>query len=435
MALLDSKTEFTTRVMQLGLGDYMEKFKAAGATTFAELAFLTDYVPGGDAAVFARELVNPILGEEGAAAPKKAPLRRLFTEAYTLAAADLKRLTEPPAGEDGTSTARLPAAERESRRLAIQERVRFPLLGDHDPSFHLLDLVHGMYEDNCLRPVDWSQLTTRNQELAGVRIDKTFKADENGYMKERKEVSLQPANVSTDHLLRCALRRRALAFDMALLADFDTLESWTELMFRSMQDEAPPRYRMPGVEELRIADRALWKHVAAECRSGIRPIANGTRPINTAIAKLMDSAIIRSYLAPLPAPSMPRGNISSNAGIVAPGFSQDTRAQQRIQQLEHQVANLKRSRDARDAQPGKGTGSGRNSSKGKGRGGKPVKGPRVPPQLVGKHSKTANGEPICFNYNINGCSRAPPGGRCDRGWHVCAEPGCGKAHALPEHSR
>ena len=106
MALLDSKTEFTTRVMQLGLGDYMEKFKAAGATTFAELAFLTDYVPGGDAAVFARELVNPILGEEGAAAPKKAPLRRLFTEAYTLAAADLKRLTEPPAGEDGTSTAR-----------------------------------------------------------------------------------------------------------------------------------------------------------------------------------------------------------------------------------------------------------------------------------------------------------------------------------------
>ena len=50
--------------------------------------------------------------------------------------------------------------------------------------------------------------------------------------------------------------------------------------------------------------------------------------------------------------------------------------------------------------------------------------------LEGKLKMTAANEPICFNFNLRGCPNAKPGERCPRGWHVCAEPGCGKAHAL-----
>jgi hypothetical protein len=58
----------------------------------------------------------------------------------------------------------------------------------------------------------------------------------------------------------------------------------------------------------------------------------------------------------------------------------------------------------------------------------------LPPALFGKASRTPAGEPICYNYNLeHGCAAAKPGERCPKGWHVCMEPGCGKAHTLKMH--
>ena len=70
-------------------------------------------------------------------------------------------------------------------------------------------------------------------------------------------------------------------------------------------------------------------------------------------------------------------------------------------------------------------------------GGKKGKGrsPKVPSGLVGKNFQTTQGEPICFAYNLpNGCNQAKAGGRCPRGLHVCAEPGCSSNHSLQQHS-
>ena len=76
---------------------------------------------------------------------------------------------------------------------------------------------------------------------------------------------------------------------------------------------------------------------------------------------------------------------------------------------------------------------GKDRGKGKG-GGKDTPKSALPPSLFGKASRTANGEPICYNYNLeHGCKEAKPGERCSRGWHVCMEPGCGKAHTLKMH--
>ena len=92
--MLDSEPEFFGRLADLKLDGFTEKFKQLGATTFAPFAFATTFAPGGDPDVFSRELLVPILGPDSDGnAAHKPHLRRLFTEAYTLASADLQRLS------------------------------------------------------------------------------------------------------------------------------------------------------------------------------------------------------------------------------------------------------------------------------------------------------------------------------------------------------
>ena len=48
---------------------------------------------------------------------------------------------------------------------------------------------------------------------------------------------------------------------------------------------------------------------------------------------------------------------------------------------------------------------------------------------------TESGDPVCFAYQLGGCSLAKPGERCPRGWHVCAVKGCGsKSHGMRGHA-
>jgi len=54
--------------------------------------------------------------------------------------------------------------------------------------------------------------------------------------------------------------------------------------------------------------------------------------------------------------------------------------------------------------------------------------------MDGKNKTHSNGEPLCYNFNLRGCPNAKPGEKCGRGWHVCAEPGCGKNHSMRKHT-
>ena len=41
------------------------------------------------------------------------------------------------------------------------------------------------------------------------------------------------------------------------------------------------------------------------------------------------------------------------------------------------------------------------------------------------------GMPMCFSFNLQGgCDKAPPGGRCDKGRHVCMLRSCGQKHGF-----
>ena len=72
-----------------------------------------------------------------------------------------------------------------------------------------------------------------------------------------------------------------------------------------------------------------------------------------------------------------------------------------------------------------------SSSKGKGKSkGKNKSSPKMPNVLVngGCRATTKAGDPICYGFNLGTCTNKVTSGRCDRGYHVCALPKCGKHH-------
>ena len=89
---LDSMASFNERVADLGLDSHAARFQTAGWATLADLAFSTSFLPGGDAQIFVTDVIAVGLGN--ATHPDKSKIRRLFFEAYTLAAADLRRRIE-----------------------------------------------------------------------------------------------------------------------------------------------------------------------------------------------------------------------------------------------------------------------------------------------------------------------------------------------------
>ena len=47
-------------------------------------------------------------------------------------------------------------------------------------------------------------------------------------------------------------------------------------------------------------------------------------------------------------------------------------------------------------------------------------------------ARTNGGDPICFGYNLGTCSLQVKRGRCEKGFHVCAVPKCGKHHPFAQ---
>ena len=81
---------------------------------------------------------------------------------------------------------------------------------------------------------------------------------------------------------------------------------------------------------------------------------------------------------------------------------------------------------------------------GRGKGGKNSKKQKgqVPGQFAGKTVRLplgtqigTPGDAICYAFNSGFCAGAVPGQRCQKGWHVCAEPGCQQALAMINHGQ
>jgi len=205
---LDSAAVFRDRVIELGLGECLTgddgaggdtgTFGRAGWTTYADLAFATSHVPGQpEGEAFNRDIVVAALGREDH--PKRSSLRRLFFEAFTLAAADLKRRVEVNADD---APRKVPAAEREERRARVEARLTgLDLRNELDCSNRLVDTCIEVYEEDVLRYIAPEDATKKDMELAGIKKDRTWAVDATGAIKEKVVADRSKADISSGLLL------------------------------------------------------------------------------------------------------------------------------------------------------------------------------------------------------------------------------------------
>ena len=275
-----------------------------------------------------------------------------------------------------------------------------------------------------LRHIDWEDCTKRDLEIEGVKKDRVWKQSQDGTLKAAVvDTSSPQASVGTDLLLRNCLQRRGMVLEMGDLLDFFKHELLINLLLSEYLREPPEGFMKITIEQLRRADKECFKLLAQKCRSGIRRGSDGLRPMDKAFDDILRDPAFRMLLMPLP-----RGGASKRGRDNSPdagGRKAGRKDAERIKQLENQLRNLH----------AKG-GDSKGKSKGaKGKRDRESRGtPSLPQGLIGKNYKTSKGEPLCFNFNLQGCSDAKPGGRCRRGHHLCAEPGCEKAHSLKDHS-
>jgi hypothetical protein len=433
-SIVDSEVCFEQRVRELELDAHLPRLRELNWSTHGKFAFASDFVPGtGDSAVFVRDVVVPALARDDH--PDRYALKRLFFDSYTLVVNEFRRKLERSADD---VPACVPDAERELRRQRIENRLGgVSIVGEMEPSFHLQDLAYALYDGNLVRYIPWESCSKRDSELQGNKVLKQWRPDSSGFVREVATQEPSKVDLRSDLLLSFALRRRGVALEMADVCSYETHEQLSELLLGSLLKTPLQGFGRVTLEQLHRADAEVWKFLAAKCRKGVKRGPDGVRPVDRWMPHALVDIDVRTHLYTLPVSSGGGGGANKQGG--APQSSNDSGLKRRAENLAAEVKRLKSQLALQKGAPSQGSSSA-GPSKGKGR----RKGngssndqyrPKMPAGLLNKAYRSPAGENLCFAFNLpGGCSGAGPGGKCPRGVHLCAEPGCGQAHSLQEHS-
>ena len=271
MSLTDSEPNFRARAAALGLtDDVVEALCTNGVNTLAKYAFSSAYVPGNsDEAPFVSAMTtalgaDPTLGQ-------LASLRRLFHEAYSLTAAELKHSVERVEDMPVKKLAQPERADRLKRQQSKLKGIRIE--GKLEPSDRLVDLAVSLYEENRLQHVELSRCTSKEQEVlnSSQREDKHVAIDASGAVRIRDKEHKMEADLSSDMFVRLALMRRGLAFDQANLLDYLEHDRWVEKMFDCRVASQPDGYSKISMQQIINADRKLFVKLAEGADLASRP--------------------------------------------------------------------------------------------------------------------------------------------------------------------
>ena len=408
---------FWARVVELDLEECIPAMKTRGLTTFAKFAFGSNYTPQqADATMLTDQLLKPLAGENDSLIP---PMRMLWWESWGMATADMKRAAE---GSEGDAPRKLSAMEIETRRTIVLDRlVGMTLTPELDVSDALITMCVAMYDGNRLRYIPWELCTTRSLEMVGQKRDETFTRDPStGFLKVAEVPPTARADLATDLKIDLALRRRGLALEMADAMSWECHEKIREVLMSALARRQPPGYGQLSVAMIRKADEEAFAVMAKCTCTGIKKL-EGKRPLDASIQDILSSRDFNLAFQPLPG----RGQAEMAHGNP---------------KRDHEEADGANSRNQRkkkakmaypQAQPvgqysGTSSGGGR---KGEGKNKGKINGGKLPMQLrvQGASGTDAEGNPVCFSYNLGGCSAAPPGGKCPKGRHICILTKCGQA--------
>ena len=394
----ESEAVFRARAKAVGLSDVqVSQLSTAGFRDLGTFAFACAYTPGAADDTPLVDLVTQVAGGTPSAAGLAA-YRRLYFEAHTLAAAELRARLERT---EDSAPKKLAPAERAHRYANQQSRLTgLELHGPLEPSDSLVDLACQMYEDNRLRYISWEVCTRKDQELLGAKKDTSLCLDSAGRLKVKQGQSSEVAELASDLLIEKALQRRGLALDQAQLVEFRLHERWTLKLFEHRMRQVPHGYAAVTTRQLRAADEALFSKMAELTRDGIQLKNDGSRPLDSAIREAGDAPEVMRHLLPLPSAS--------------------THRQEQKRPLENPHRQEPRPQDGGRKRPPP-----RNVRK--------PQTQAMPAGLEGGVPKNPEGLPLCFAYNLGACPRPVRSGRCERGLHACCKAGRFQNRPMKQH--
>lgn len=394
-SLIDSVAQFRTRASEVGFSvAQIDSFVASGVDTLSKLAFAI----GQPGQTIPEDAATAFLQTAFARAPvlqEVAVLKRLVFEAHTYLVATLRQSVDQDEGQPR----KVAFAERNTRMQALRATLAGVCIeGELEPAHTLLDKACNMFDKNVLTYLEPSVCISRSLEIQGTTKHKELTL-EKGSLVIKHDDKLT-ASTDSEIKLHYAFVRRAVSFEFAQIMSFAQHNQWETYLFESLHRDVPPGYAKASLSQVIMCDKAAWSRLATLAPS-IRQRPDGTYPLGEALLGLRHDPHIALHLAPL---SRPAGVHPENPDRFHPY----------------------------NPNPPKGDPKGKGNPKGKGKG---RGAPPMPKELRGKYHRLQNGEPLCFAFNSSsGCqSKAKAGEKCNKGWHLCAEPKCQQPHSLQNH--
>ena len=377
----------------------IEALKGSSLATLAKLSFAVTS-PGVAAT---DDQINTFLGTLRRGVPPSiadlAAFKRVLFVSQTLMMHSLKATAR---GEE-TGPKKMSAPEREARLELQRQNLRgLDISGPLEPAHSLYDLCAAMMEKNEVTYIGPTKCLSRQQELMGGKPEKEIQLDASKtslVVKEQQNVA--EIHITSDLSLYQALQRRTLALDLTGLASYEVMRKWIDRLFALYAQSPAPGFAKISQSQLLRADRQAFVRMSELFTGSLRaPIAAG-KPLDPYIEKLESDMTVTYFMLPMP---------TSHASSSTDKAEKDKKRPD--------APNVK------GAQPPKKVpkGNAKGSSKGKKR-------EPIPQALKGHHSRTPQGEAICFGFNLGTCKQ---GSKCPR-HHVCSVPGCYKAHPQTEH--
>ena len=426
---LDCAAVFRARAQDLGLEEpHVNALAGKGWDMFSRFAFASSHTPGNpDDSSYIEAVQNAVLGTGDQ--PLAPVLKRLYFEAYTAVAADLRRKWERT---EGDAPRKMPMPERQGRYERQQAKLTGPTLtGELEPSRSLVDKAVHVVDENSVVHIEWHTCTSRTQEMEGTKLLVEWKPNASGVITERTTEVPGRTLLITDLRLQNALEKRGLAMDQAALLSFQVHDKWVERMFQAMMTDPPPGYSRVSVQQMYRADKEVFRVLAEHTRGGIKsaPRSLGENYLD----RLFQQACSGALDATIPLLLLP---LAQKAGAgekrKSPGETRSSQAYSRNAKGSVRAQPRGGKGDAGGkGKKGKGKGSGKSHQAGKGK--RNAYAPPMPVALRGCDHQDSNGQNTCFAYNLDGCNAAGDGGQCPKGRHVCCSPGCYKPFSFSSH--
>ena len=219
----------------------------------------------------------------------------------------------------------------------------------------------------------------------------------------KEQSGLQEISISSDLALYQAMQRRALAMDLTKLASYEEMKKWTDRRFAIYAQPAAPDFQKVSQAQLLRADRQAFVRMSETFVGSLKVLPAAGKPLDPMITALETDVSVTYFMLPMP-------SHSSSSGA----------------QAESNKADKKRSdtSNADKTPPNKFQKRAKGKSKGKNKKQEPM-----PPSLKELHSRTPQGDQICFGCNLGACKQ---GSACTRK-HMCSVPGCYKSHPQTKH--